>query len=100
MRDYHHYQARRERDEQRAVQDQRDASRHREFSLSAQDQHHKFERAHFAVVGEGSQTAQENYRRGYDRIFASSGAVPAQVSVPSAGRQGGFVESHKLLPDG
>jgi hypothetical protein len=58
----------RERDARRAAQDARDAQRHRDFSLSAQDQHHKWERAHFSVVGEGSRSANENFRSNYDRI--------------------------------
>ena len=45
---------------------------HREFhaalDLAAQDTHVKSERPSFAVVGEGSASAQENYRRGYDHV--------------------------------
>ena len=44
----------------------------REFTatmdLAAQDRHVKSERAHFAVVGEGSRAAQEQYQRGYEQI--------------------------------
>lgn len=53
----------------RAAQDRRDAQRHHAFDLSAQDTHMKYERAQFAVVGEGSRDAQDNYRRGWERIF-------------------------------
>lgn len=61
--------AKRERAGQRRAQDRRDAIRHASFDLSAQDLHHKHDRAHFAVVGEGSAAAQTRYRRGWDRIF-------------------------------
>ena len=44
------------------------AERHRGFDLSAQDNHAKSERAYFSVVGEGSQSANENYRRGFALI--------------------------------
>jgi hypothetical protein len=71
VRDYRFYQHKREVAARRAVQDARDAARHREFSLSAQDRHHKYERAHFAVVGEGSRTAQDNFRAGWDRVFGA-----------------------------
>lgn len=63
VKDYRHYQARRARQTQRAVQDARDAIRHRDFSLAAQDTHMKYERAHFAVV-----TASAAFRAGYDGI--------------------------------
>lgn len=64
--------ARRELAARRQAQDRRDAVRHAGFDLSAQDRHMKSERAHFAVVGEGTATAQENYRRGWERIFRCS----------------------------
>ena len=54
--------------EQRAVQDAVLAERHRAFTLSAQDHHAKSERAHFAVVGEGSRAAQDRYRTNYEQI--------------------------------
>lgn len=57
-----------ERQAQRAVQDAAMSQQHHEFDLSAQDMHHKYERCHFAVVGEGTRSAQEAYRRGYDGI--------------------------------
>jgi len=42
--------------------------RHHGFNLSAQDNHSKFERPHFAVVGEGTKAAQDAYRENYDKI--------------------------------
>ena len=42
--------------------------RHAGFDLSAQDNHAKYERPHFAVVGEGTRSARENFERGYDLI--------------------------------
>ena len=42
--------------------------RHAGFDLSAQDNHAKYERPHFAVVGEGTKTASSNYRINYDLI--------------------------------
>ena len=44
------------------------AERHRGFDLSAQDNHAKSERAYFSVVGEGSQSANANYQKGYALI--------------------------------
>jgi hypothetical protein len=52
----------------RRTQDTLMASQHREWDLSAQDNHAKSERPHFAVVGEGSPTAQEAYRAHYGLI--------------------------------
>lgn len=49
--------------------------RHREWDLRAQDNTMKYERPQFAVVGEGSLTAQENYRTNYDRIRWSDGGA-------------------------
>ena len=49
--------------------DARDAEVHRAFDLIAKDNVAKFERPVFSVVGEGSRSSQENYRRNYDRIF-------------------------------
>lgn len=40
----------------------------RSMDVAAQDRRMKFERAHFAVVGEGSRTAHERYAEGYERI--------------------------------
>jgi len=42
--------------------------RHVGFDLSAQDNHSKFERPHFSVVGEGTKLAQDAYRDNYDKI--------------------------------
>lgn len=39
------------------------------MDLAAQDTRMKYERAHFAVVGEGTRSAQDNFRAGWDRIF-------------------------------
>lgn len=69
MPTYAEYAHRNEVAVRRRAQDARDAARHRQFDLSAQDTHMKYERAHFAVVGEGSRSAQDNYRAGWDRIF-------------------------------
>ena len=44
------------------------AERHRGFDLSAQDNHMKYERPSFSVVGEGSKSANEKYQRGYALI--------------------------------
>ena len=52
----------------RSVQDSVRAERHRQFDLQAQDKTPKCHRPHFAVVGEGTRTATENFRRGYDAI--------------------------------
>ena len=68
MRDYRHYENLRERAQRRAAQDRRDDARHAMFDLQAQDKTAKFERPQFAVVGEGSKSANENYRRGYESI--------------------------------
>ena len=38
------------------------------LDLAAQDNHSKFERPHFAVVGEGTKSALASYRSNYDRI--------------------------------
>lgn len=68
MPTYAEYARRSEVRERRRKQDVRDAERHRGFDLAAQDSRMKYERFHFAVVGEGSQSANENYRRGYDAV--------------------------------
>ena len=60
---------RRERDERRAVQNAILNKRHREFDLSAQDNHMKYERPSFAVV-----TASDAFRKGWDEIFGKPGA--------------------------
>ena len=43
--------------------------RHHGFNLSAKDNHSKFERPHFAVVGEGTKSANDKYREGWERTF-------------------------------
>ena len=60
---------RREIAARRQAQDARDAAQHRAFDLQAQDKTAKFERPRFSVVGEGSRSSQENYRRHYEQIF-------------------------------
>lgn len=69
MPTYEQYRYQRELKEKRQMQDAVTAKRHREWNLSAQDKHAKYERAHFAVVGEGTLTAQDAYRRGWERTF-------------------------------
>ena len=44
------------------------AERHAGFDLAAQDITPKYHRPHFAVVGEGTKSATDNYRANYDRI--------------------------------
>lgn len=39
-----------------------------QLDLSAQDNHSKYERKYFAVVGEGTKTAFSNYLQNYDNI--------------------------------
>ena len=80
--------------QRRQVQDARDAVRHREFDLQAQDKTPKSDRPHFAVVGEGSKSANDKYRIGYERIFPLAAtaspprllrAVPPSLGVVTAG---------------
>jgi len=52
----------------RAVQDAIMSERHRGFDLSAKDNHMKYERPKFAVVGEGTKTANDKYHAGYAKI--------------------------------
>jgi hypothetical protein len=65
----------------RAAQDRLLVARHAAFDLQAKDITPKSDRPHFAVVGEGSRTAQDNYRAGWERTFgrerAPSGAALA-----------------------
>ncbi len=42
--------------------------RHRGFDLAAQDTTPKYHRSHFAVVGEGSKSANEAYAQNYALI--------------------------------
>ena len=44
------------------------AERHKGFDLAAQDTTPKYHRFHFAVVGEGTKSARENYEAGYMAI--------------------------------
>ena len=44
------------------------AERHAGFDLAAQDITPKYHRPHFAVVGEGSKTANTAYAENYDKI--------------------------------
>ena len=44
------------------------AERHAGFDRAAQDRTPKYHRPHFAVVGEGSKSANSNYAENYDRI--------------------------------
>lgn len=62
-----HY-AQADRTARRAAADTALRARHAQFDLQAQDRTPKSARPKFAVVGEGSMTAQENYARNYDRI--------------------------------
>ena len=52
----------------RSVQDGILAERHRGFDLAAKDKTPKSARHHWAVVGEGSRSANLNYARGYTNI--------------------------------
>jgi hypothetical protein len=78
----------------RRVQDARDAVQHRAFDLQAQDKTPKSARPHWAVVGEGSRTANENYLKNYARIFptcrpdAASRPVLLTPSRPGVGAAG------------
>ena len=78
MATYAEHAAARERETQRASMDRRLAARHAYFDAAAGEVRMKYERAHFAVVGEGTRTAQENYRDGWDRVFASQATAPAK----------------------
>jgi len=72
--------------EQRAVSDAVMNERHKMFDLQAKDNHMKYERAKFAVVGEGTRSAQENYRAGYERTFGNQEDAPRSGnSKPSCG---------------
>ena len=52
----------------RRAQDRIMAERHHQWDVSAQDNHAKSERAHFAVVGEGTRSALDAYRVNYSLI--------------------------------
>ena len=51
-----------------AASDAAMAERHAGFDLSAQDNHSKFERPSFSVVGEGTKSANDAYRENYTKI--------------------------------
>ena len=68
MATYAENAADRERADRRRAQDRLMAKRHYAYDLSAQDRHMKYERPQFAVVGEGTRTAQENYLQGYAQV--------------------------------
>lgn len=68
MPTYAKYAADDTRTARRAAQDSVLRERHAAFDLQAQDRPAKFERFRFAVVGEGSRDANDNYRRGYDAV--------------------------------
>lgn len=53
----------------RAAQDREMAATRAYLDEAAKDNRMKFERPSFAVVGEGSHSSQENYRRGWEAIF-------------------------------
>jgi len=78
-----------ERTVRRAAADTALRARHDQFDLQAQDKTAKFERHHFAVVGEGSRSSQEAYRQNYDRIFAcrpdARGVPPSGTARPGVG---------------
>lgn len=52
----------------RRIQDHVMAERHAGFDRAAKDHTMKYERASFAVVGEGSKESSSLYRRNYDAI--------------------------------
>ena len=52
----------------RAATDAQLAERHAGFDLAAQDLTPKYHRPKFAVVGEGSKSANDNYQANYDLI--------------------------------
>ncbi len=56
----------------RKAQDAVMSERHHNFDLQAQDNVAKSERPHFAVVGEGTRSANDAFREGYDHINWSS----------------------------
>ncbi len=58
----------RKKKERQGVSDAMVAERHRGFDLSAQDNHMKYERPSFIVVGEGSKSANDNYRENYEKM--------------------------------
>lgn len=59
----------RQKDQRKAASETEMTERHRQWDLQAQDNTAKFERPQFAVVGEGTKTAQDAYREGWERTF-------------------------------
>jgi hypothetical protein len=76
--------------DRRAAQDVALRERHARWDVQAQDKRHKYERPHFAVLGEGSRSANENYLRNYDRIFSLSSRRGRSL-LASAGSSTGTV---------
>ena len=66
----------------RAVQNEVMNERHAGFDLSAKDNHMKYERSHFAVVGEGTKSSQDAYRKGWETTFGKKEAKDG-ISVQS-----------------
>ncbi len=58
----------RKQDVQRAVQDVGHEDFTEQMDLSAQDNHMKYERPSFSVVGEQTKSSNEKYAEGYERI--------------------------------
>ena len=61
-------QEKRQLNERKADTDAVIAERHAGFDLAAQDITPKYHRPHFAVVGEGTKSATDKYRKNYARI--------------------------------
>ena len=82
-----------ERTVRRAAADTALRARHDQFDRQALDLHHKHDRFHFTVVGEGSRSANENYLAGYERIFPTCrhdaasrpASLPPRPGVVAAG---------------
>ena len=68
MPTYAEHAAQAERSQRKAAQDKHLAALQHRFDATAGENRMKYERAHFAVVGEGSRSANENFRRGYAAI--------------------------------
>lgn len=69
MPTYAAYAADRERKARKAAQDEHMRTLHARFDAQAGEHRAKSERAHFAVVGEGTRSAQEKYLAGWERTF-------------------------------
>ena len=77
-----------ERTVRRAAADTVLRARHDQFDLQALDKTPKSARFHFAVVGEGSRSAQENFRRNYEKIFPACRPGARGILPPGAARPG------------